>query len=285
MESGLQIFSNEELGLKTRTVLNEDGSISVNAEDVAIGFGWFKTETKNGRKYKSIRWKRMNDFSKEMGFDHEWSKDEYMPESLFYRLAMKANNDKAEKFQNWIAFDVVPSIRKNGKYEYKKKQPTSLELANQMLNALNEQNKKIEECEQGLNSVNSEIEEINRKIDVIGAYQNSSMYTRLKRLCSSRVMTLLSNDVYKVLWSPYFYIGIHNSLAKHFNVANTKLIKTEDLEEAKNFIIHWHPSDHYIQEKTNELIKKRDAGNLKENRVMALKIWLMDTDSGKNNPF
>ena len=36
----IKAFENEELGLSVRTVLNEDGSISVNAEDTAIGFGW-----------------------------------------------------------------------------------------------------------------------------------------------------------------------------------------------------------------------------------------------------
>ena len=45
----LQIFNNEELGLSVRTILNNDGSISVNAEDTAIGFGW--TQEKNGAVY------------------------------------------------------------------------------------------------------------------------------------------------------------------------------------------------------------------------------------------
>lgn len=36
----LQIFNNEELGLRVRTIMNDDGSVSVNAEDTAIGFGW-----------------------------------------------------------------------------------------------------------------------------------------------------------------------------------------------------------------------------------------------------
>ena len=51
----LEVFKNDELGLSTRVVTNPDGSISVNAEDAAIGFGWFKTETKNGKEYTSIR--------------------------------------------------------------------------------------------------------------------------------------------------------------------------------------------------------------------------------------
>lgn len=122
----LKVFNNEELGLEVRTILNDDGSISVNAEDTAKGFGWIKSEGKNGKIYKSIRWDRMNGFSAECGFDHEWSKDDYIPESLFYRLGMKANNAVAEKFQNWLALEVIPSIRKTGGYQQKRMTPEEM---------------------------------------------------------------------------------------------------------------------------------------------------------------
>ena len=42
--------------------------------------------------------------------------DEYIPESVFYRLAMKAKNEVAEAFQAKIAEEVIPSIRKHGAY-------------------------------------------------------------------------------------------------------------------------------------------------------------------------
>lgn len=112
----LKVFSNDELGISVRTMLNDDGSISVNAEDTAVGFGWTKKEVKNGKEYTSIRWDRMNGFSTDCGFPHEWSKDDYIPESLFYRLGMKASNATAEKFQNWLAIKVIPEIRKTGAY-------------------------------------------------------------------------------------------------------------------------------------------------------------------------
>lgn len=43
-------------------------------------------------------------------------KDDYIPESLFYLLGMKANNDVAKKFQMWLATEVLPSMRKYGMY-------------------------------------------------------------------------------------------------------------------------------------------------------------------------
>lgn len=109
----LQIFNNEELGLSVRTILNNDGSISVNAEDTAIGFGW--TQEKNGVVY--VRWETLNGWCKTFGFPNSLGKDDYIPESLFYRLGMKANNSVADKFQNWLSMEVIPSIRKTGSYQ------------------------------------------------------------------------------------------------------------------------------------------------------------------------
>lgn len=114
--NSLKIFENEELGLKVRAIKNDDGSISINAEDTAIGFGWTKHETKNGKTYTTVRWERMNGYSSECGFAHEWSKNDYIPESLFYMLGMKANNETALKYQKWLAMEVLPSIRRTGSY-------------------------------------------------------------------------------------------------------------------------------------------------------------------------
>lgn len=115
MENKIEIFKNEELG-ELRTVLNSDGSISVSAEDTARGFGWSRTQNVNGKDYVSIRWERINGFIEEFGFHPQVGEGDFIPESLFYLLGMKANNESARKFQMWLAKDVIPSIRKHGMY-------------------------------------------------------------------------------------------------------------------------------------------------------------------------
>ena len=97
MRKEVQIFENKELGISARTIVNDDGSISVNAEDTAIGFGW--TQEKNRKIY--VKWERINGYLEEFGFSPLVGKDDYIPESLFYRLGMKASNARADKFQNW----------------------------------------------------------------------------------------------------------------------------------------------------------------------------------------
>ena len=70
-------------------------------------------QNKNVKQYTSVRWETLNSYCEEFGFAHEWGKDDYIPESLFYRLGMKASNKAADKFRNWLAMEVIPSIRKS----------------------------------------------------------------------------------------------------------------------------------------------------------------------------
>ena len=91
-KEGVQLFINEELELEVRAIKNEDRSISLNAEDTAIGFGWY--QIKNNKKYP--KWERVNGFISEFGNSPLVGKDDYIPESLFYLLGMKANNDVAK---------------------------------------------------------------------------------------------------------------------------------------------------------------------------------------------
>lgn len=107
-----EVRHNDELGISVRAIQNEDGSISINAEDTAIGFGW--TQEKGSKTY--VRWETLNGYLRDLGFSQEVGKEDFIPESLFYMLGFKAGNERAVKFQQWLAMEVLPSIRKNGIY-------------------------------------------------------------------------------------------------------------------------------------------------------------------------
>lgn len=53
-----------------------------------------------------------------MGFSQLVGK-EFIPENVFYRLAMKAKNETAEAFQAKVADEILPTIRKTGSYSAK----------------------------------------------------------------------------------------------------------------------------------------------------------------------
>lgn len=78
-----------------------DGTAYLKLEDVARGLGF--TQTKNGLEY--IRWETIDKYLRDFGFSQQVGKDSYIPENIFYRLAMKAKNETAEKFQALFMLD------------------------------------------------------------------------------------------------------------------------------------------------------------------------------------
>lgn len=90
----------------------QDGTAYLKLETVARGLGF--TQEKNGVEY--VRWDTVTRYLDEIGFPNKLGKDDFIPENIFYRLAMKAKNEAAEKFQAKIADEVIPAIRRHGAY-------------------------------------------------------------------------------------------------------------------------------------------------------------------------
>lgn len=118
-EHQIETFNNTELKMNVRTIKFEDGSIGINVEDAAKGFGFIKIDRKNDKEYIRVDMPRVLKYIHESGFGNEIptiGKEDYIPESLFYMLGMKANNKTAQDFQKWLAIEVIPSIRQTGGY-------------------------------------------------------------------------------------------------------------------------------------------------------------------------
>ena len=107
---------NEIINIQGIECYEKDSTAYLKLDTVARGLGFTQTQNKNGSEYTSVRWERVEQYLGEMGFPHKWGKDDFIPENVFYRLAMKAKNETAERFQAFIADEVIPSIRKHGVY-------------------------------------------------------------------------------------------------------------------------------------------------------------------------
>lgn len=121
----------------------KDGTAYLKLDAVAHGLGF--TQIKNGVEY--IRWETVNNYLKDLGFSQLVGKDSFIPENIFYRLAMKAKNSVAEAFQAKVADEIIPSIRKHGAYIAGQESMTREQLIAKALVAANdiidEQNKHI----------------------------------------------------------------------------------------------------------------------------------------------
>lgn len=107
---------NEIMNISGVDCYEQDGTAYLKLEAVARGLGFTQTQNKNGTEYTSIRWETVFRYLAEIGFPNKLGKDDFIPENIFYRLAMKAKNAAAESFQAKIADEVIPSIRKHGAY-------------------------------------------------------------------------------------------------------------------------------------------------------------------------
>ena len=135
----------------------DNGEIEINLKDTCHGLGFIKTEMKSDKEYTSIRWDRVIDYINDAyAFDHLWSKssgtprvystvDEYIPEWIFYWLTVKANNNKAKKFQIWLTKEVLPSMRKNGVYLDVSKDESKIQVLQKVIDGLKEANDMMSE--------------------------------------------------------------------------------------------------------------------------------------------
>ena len=94
----------------------KDGTAYLKLETVARGLGFTTTQNISGKEYTNVRWNRVDEYLKEIGFATSGKRPDFIPENVFYRLAMKARNEVAEKFQAKVADEIIPSIRKHGLY-------------------------------------------------------------------------------------------------------------------------------------------------------------------------
>ncbi len=214
--SNIQIFNNENLKLKVKTIKNGDGSISINAEDTAIGFGWY--EEKAGKIYP--RWRTINGYIKEFGFSQDVAKDDYIPESLFYMLGMKANNKVAQDFQKWLATEVIPSVRKTGSYQLPK---ISKELqAIFMIDGKQQRlENEVKDLKDNMPLFNIDCEELQKAVKkkavkCLGGYNRKAYYDKSLR---ARV-----------------FGDIQREIKRQFEVNSYKAIKRSQLEIAKEIV-------------------------------------------------
>ena len=218
----LQKFSN---GIFNLDVKVDGENILFSAEQVAKSLGFEKTETRNGRTTKSIRWSRVNSY---LPNSPEVGKGSFISEPMVYKLAFKANNAVSEKFTDWLAVDVLPMIRKHGAYMTETKARDVLSgngLADLLLQAGN-QIKQLEAEKSKLNLELAEANERTRYLDLIFESTDDVLVTQIaqdygigsptfnKLLANLRIQRKVNNQW--ILYSKYQAKGYIKSRTHSF---------------------------------------------------------------------
>lgn len=118
MENKLQFFYNEDANVTIRTqqVNNEPWFV---AKDVAnaLGIIW------NGKVLDSIpdEWKGMRSFLTPSSGTRGGGEQTLtvINEAALYKLAFRSNKPQADAFVNWVAGEVLPTLRRTGQYRIK----------------------------------------------------------------------------------------------------------------------------------------------------------------------
>lgn len=158
----------------------DDGFVYLDAEDVARGLGFIHYEEKfsptSGRKnYESIRWERINGYLADFGCPPIHNGD-FIPESMFYLLAMKANNETAKKFQLKIANEILPSIRKHGYYSVNEQSASAEQPVIKTINAVDLADLQIQ-----INELREEMEEVKLAFKELAAALNRNADAQLSK--------------------------------------------------------------------------------------------------------
>ena len=225
MTNNVQVFDN----LKVKEV---NGQVMFDAETAAIGLGL--TETKKGVLY--VRWRTLKNY-----LSQEVAKGDFITEPQFYKLAIKANNETAERFQAWVTEEVLPSIRKTGSYGQPK---TPREVIKTLLLGNEEVNQRID-------GLTGEVDNLKKSFGM-----PEELATQIKDKLNSTVRIHLGypeSSAYKdASIRGKAYSRAWGDLKRYFGVAKYRNIPAERFDEAMNYATQWLP-DTNLRLQINEI--------------------------------
>ena len=145
MDLNIRIFKNKEFGA-IRTIKDERGEPLFCGKDVATALGYKKpenaiaTHVENGDKTSTLIQGSGSNYKSQAVFINE---------SGLYSLILSSKLESAKRFKRWVTSEVLPAIRKNGRYELEKqnnqlcKQNRVLESRNSLLEEITAQQKPL----------------------------------------------------------------------------------------------------------------------------------------------
>lgn len=203
-----------------RGYIDENGIAQLSFEDVARGLGF--TEIKNNVEY--IRYRTVFAYLESFEFSQDVAKDGFIPENIFYLLAMKASNQTAIAFQMKVANEILPSIRKTGSYSVK---PQSIEDLI-IMQAQSMKDLRLTQQQQATSIANHEFKlaDIDQKVT-----NEITLTTREQKQIQGSVNRRAFD-----MGLPDVYRQIYGALKKHFGIPSYRDLRRSDLTKAFEFI-------------------------------------------------
>lgn len=121
--SNLMIFENKQV-----EVFEWNGQVLFNPKHVAecLEIADVNSSIRNFNEKQVIKLTNSNMHNMQFRKLHNTGEN-FLTESGVYKLIFKSKKEEAEKFQDWVTDEVLPSIRKTGSYQTQENKPTCIE--------------------------------------------------------------------------------------------------------------------------------------------------------------
>lgn len=212
----------------------KDGTAYLRLENVARGLGF--TQEKNGVEY--VKWERVQQYLRDFNYDSpQVGKDSFIPENIFYRLAMKAKNETAEAFQAKVADEIIPSIRKHGGYLAGQETMSDEEL---MAKALEVAHRTLASREQRIQALEEKIESDRPKVlfaSAVSASNSRILVGELAKILRQNGIDIGQNRLFRILRNEGYLIkrrGIDYNMPTQKSVDNEWIKYSEHVVEKKD---------------------------------------------------
>ncbi|EGQ2773796.1 ORF6C domain-containing protein [Staphylococcus pseudintermedius] len=216
----LQTFSNDMFSILIKKD-NENNLFDLETVAKSLGF----TQIKNGKQY--IRWETINKYLGKY-LSQEVGKGDFIPEPMVYKLAFKAGNSTAEKFQDWLAMEVLPAIRQTGIYQVPSDPMQALEL---MFKATKQTKEEIESV----------------KADVIDLKENQKLdagdYNLLSRTINQRVAHVQKlHAITNQKQRSELFRDINSEVKKMSGASSRTNVRQKHFDAILSMVANWFPS-------------------------------------------
>lgn len=209
-----------------RGYVDEKGMAWLDMDAIARGLGF--TEVKNRVEY--VRYRTIYAHLESLGLSQDVAKEGFIPENIFYLLAMKASNQTAVAFQMKVANEILPSIRKTGSYSVK---PQSIEdLIIMQAQGMKEFRLTQQQQATAIADHEFKLADINQKVTneiTLTTYDQAKVQSAVKM----RIATIGLGTIH--------FAGLYSALKRQFKVPSYKDLKKSDLDNALYFIRAWSP--------------------------------------------
>lgn len=202
----LMLFNNDEFG-EIRGVEIE-GKPYVVASDVAKALGYKRPNDAISQHCKyTVKYRIPHPQSKTKTIEVN-----IIPEGDVYRLIIKSKLPSAQNFEEWVMDEVLPSIRKTGKYE--------MQDFNEFPELLNDMNQLVEDMKYKIEEQDKQIEEIKHLVGI-----RAKDVFDYGKIIKEHLGISKANKDYNIIKEMFFYeVGVSKWEDLNYSRENVKLL-------------------------------------------------------------